>query len=301
MLPEKPSHTAHAAAAHRAAHQILERGVIFADPLALPILPEPINAMLQKAAAPHRRPMRLFIAARTRFAEDALARALAMGTDTGTATTQIVVLGAGLDTYAYRTPARAGLRIFEVDHPATQLWKRQRLEEIKVTPPPGLIFAPVDFERETLEHGLQAAGFDFTQRTFFTWLGVVPYLSEASVWTTLRFIGRLSGGASVVFDYSDPPSTLSPEAQRAHQMRAEYVAKIGEAWRCYFDGALLREGLLAAGFSEIEDLGPRQLGERYFSPWRTPDAAPLHARGGHVVLAQSNGGASVLPAAFKPA
>src|SRR5271165_5506686 len=118
----EPSRTARAAAFHRAAHQVLEHGRIFADPLALTILGADGDVIAREAEkhASGRR-MRIFIALRTRFAEDALAGTVERGVR------QLVVLGAGLDTYAYRGPLRERLRILEVDHPATQTWKRERL------------------------------------------------------------------------------------------------------------------------------------------------------------------------------
>jgi methyltransferase (TIGR00027 family) len=119
----KPSRTAWGAARHRAAHQLLEGGRVFSDPLAIRILGEDPEEVVREAAEPSRRAMRSFIAARTRFAEDALARAVQGGVE------QLVILGAGLDTFAYRSPFRERLRVFEVDYPATQEWKRQRLAE----------------------------------------------------------------------------------------------------------------------------------------------------------------------------
>ncbi len=214
----QPSRTARAAARHRAAHQILEGGRIFADPLALRILDEEPETVVRKAESdPASRRMRLFIAVRTRFAEDALAAAVERGVR------QVVVLGAVLDTYAYRNPLRDRVRIFEVDHPATQAWKRRRLAETAIPLPDSLTFAPIDFERETLSEGLAAAGFEPARQTFFTWLGVVPYLAEEVVWSTLGFIASLPNGAHVVFDYSDPPDSLSPEARILHDRRAMRV------------------------------------------------------------------------------
>ena len=120
MQTGRPSRTAYAAARHRALHQILEGGRIFADPLAVAILGESEAALAEAASRdPRGGRMRLFIAIRSRFAEDALRRG---GRCRGVS--QLVVLGAGLDTYAYRGAMRDKLRIFEVDHPATQAWKR---------------------------------------------------------------------------------------------------------------------------------------------------------------------------------
>lgn len=216
-----PSRTAFAAASHRAAHQILEKGSIFSDPLAVRILGVDAETVAREAEAqPLRRGMRMFIAVRTRFAEDALAAAVERGVR------QLVVLGAGLDTYAYRSNLGDRLRIFEVDHPATQEWKRQRLADAAITIPDSLTFAPTDFERETLSDGLAAAGFDSLQETFFTWLGVVPYLTQDAFWSTLRFIVGLRNGAHVVFDYSNPPSSFSGEARANYEKRAARVAEL---------------------------------------------------------------------------
>jgi methyltransferase (TIGR00027 family) len=276
MQRGEPSRTAQAAAFHRAAHQVLEQGRIFADPLALRILGETADTVAREAEArPSGRRMRIFIAVRTRFAEDALAAAVGRGVS------QLVVLGAGLDTYAYRGSMRDRLRIFEVDHPATQAWKRHRLAEAKIPVPAGLTFAPVDFERETLAAGLAAAGFDGTQQTFFTWLGVVPYLTEEAAWSTLNFIAGLPNGAHVVFDFSDPPATFSAELRASHDRRAAHVAELGEPWINYMEPAELRAKLRAIGFAEVEDLGPPQIALRYF-PNRM---APAPNRGGHIVRA----------------
>lgn len=275
----KPSRTAWAAAAHRAAHQVLEQGRIFADPLALRILGEDAETVARKARElPSGRRMRIFIAVRTRFAEDALADAVERGVR------QVVVLGAGLDTYAYRSTLRDRIRIFEVDHPATQAWKRQRLEEAAIPIPSSLTFAPVDFEHQTLAEGLAAAGFDSSQQTFFTWLGVVPYLTEETVWSTLGFIASLPNGAHVVFDYSNPPASLPAEMRVRHERRAQRVAELGEAWLNYFESDELHVSLIALGFCEIEDLGPPQIAARYF-PNRV---TTLPDKGGHILRATSS-------------
>jgi len=278
MQPGQPSRTARAAAAHRAAHQILEQGRVFTDPLALRILGEDSAALVQEAEQnPYRRAMRMFIAARTRFAEDALAQAVAQGLS------QLVVLGAGLDTYAYRSALGQRLRIFEVDHPATQAWKRQRLADAAIALPPNLTFAPVDFERQTLPQGLAAAGFDPARRTFFTWLGVVPYLTERAVFDTLAYIASLPAGAQVVFDYANPPASLEPQARAILERRAAQVAELGEAWLSYFEPEPFHAQLSALGFPTIEDLGPVQIAARYF-PERPGSG---REKGGHILRAAS--------------
>jgi methyltransferase (TIGR00027 family) len=275
MKAGEPSRTARSAAAHRAAHQLLEQGSIFADPLALAILGEPAETVAEEAQSdPSRRRMRLFIAMRTRLAEDAIGRAAGDGVG------QLVVLGAGLDSFAYRNPHRH-LRVFEMDHPETQAWKRQRLAEAKIDAPASLTFAPIDFERETLPEALARAGFDSTRPAFFSWLGVVPYLTEDAVFATLGVIGQLPRGTQVMFDYGDPPETLAPETRALHDTRAHRVAALGEPWISHFDPVLLAEKLHALGFSEIDDKGPVRLAERFFAGLPTPSSD----RGGHVVLA----------------
>jgi methyltransferase (TIGR00027 family) len=212
---------------------------------------------------------------RSRFAEDAVAAAVVRGAQ------QLVVLGAGLDTFAYRSPFGARVRVFEVDHPATQAWKRERLVEAAIAPPEWLTFAPIDFERETLADGLAAAGLDASRQTFFTWLGVTPYLTEAAIWSTLGFIASVPGGAHVVFDYVNPPDSLTETNQADHHRIAERVQAMGEPWVTFFDTAALRAKLHALGFGEVEDLGPREIASRYF-PARA-DLAP--EKGAHVVRA----------------
>ncbi len=172
-----PSRTAWGAAGHRAAHQVLEDGRIFRDPLALRILGEDADGVVDNArATPRRTPMRIFIAVRHQVAEDALARHVADGTR------QVVVLGAGLDTFAYRNPfADNGVRVFEVDHPATQEWKRDTLARTGIPIPDAVTFAPVDFETDDLATRMAASGVDLAAPTFFLWLGVVPYLTREAV------------------------------------------------------------------------------------------------------------------------
>src|ERR1700674_3111264 len=184
MQAGEPSHTARGAAAYRAIHQTLEGGVIFSDPFASKILDDETRARLDETAAdPSLRPMRLFIAARSRFSEDTLAACVARGVR------QVVVLGAGLDTFSLRNPyAGLGVRVFEVDYPATQQWKRERLNEAGLAIPGSLTFAPVDFERQSLADGLKIAAFDPDRPAFFQCLGAVRYVTREAVSATLGFI-----------------------------------------------------------------------------------------------------------------
>jgi methyltransferase (TIGR00027 family) len=262
MQPGQPSRTALGAAGLRAAHQVLDGAAIFADPLALRILGADADELVREAKAeadPFRQRLRWFIAIRSRIAEDALAAAIKLGVR------QLVVLGAGLDTYAYRAPRAQDLRIFEVDHPATQTWKRERLTEADIPLPAALTFVPVDFERQTLADGLAAAGFDSMQQTFFTWLGVVPYLTDEAIFATLGFIAGVSGGAHVVFDYVNPQGSVTEPGRRAaHEALSARVAGMGESIRNHFDSAALHARLKALGFRDLEDFGWAEISARFF-------------------------------------
>jgi methyltransferase (TIGR00027 family) len=158
-VKDAPSRTAERVALRRAAHQVLDHPKVFDDPLAV--------AIAGVSEFPHEtlfaRLLRAFMAVRSRYAEDQLTSAIARGVR------QYVVLGAGLDTYAYR--AAPEVRVFEVDHPATQAWKRSRLEDAGIAIPDSMRFVPVDFERQNLADELAQAGFNMDQPAFFSWLG----------------------------------------------------------------------------------------------------------------------------------
>ena len=278
MQTGQPSRTALGAAAHRAAHQVLERGRILSDPLAIAILGAPVESLNDESRhESFNRALRLFIALRSRLAEEAVAAHMTRGLR------QLVILGAGLDTYAYRSPFGSTLRFFEVDHPATQEWKRARLRAAGISIPGSLRFAPVDFERETLADGLAAAGLDPGLPTFFSWLGVVPYLTEAAIFGTLAYIAGLSGGAQVIFDYANPRTDGDP-ARAGHEVLAARVAFIGEAFENYFDTDVLTERLRGLGFTDMQDWGPAQIAARFF-PGRV--ANPTN-RGGHILRASQS-------------
>jgi methyltransferase (TIGR00027 family) len=272
MRTGQPSRTALRAAAHRAAHQTCEDGAVFRDPLATSILgAAPERVLASPLDAPEVRSMRLFIAARSRFAEERLAVAVARGVR------QYVVLGAGLDTFALRNPF-AGLKVFEVDHPASQAWKRERMREAALAPSETLTFAPVDFERETLAGGLAAAGFQAEAPAVFAWLGVVVYLTRTAVFDTLAFI---AGGANeVVFDYGEPNAAFPKDRRPRLAAREARLAEMGEPWLTRFEPPELATKLSELGFEEVEDLGPGDIAARFLGlPGRK-------GPGGHLVSAR---------------
>jgi methyltransferase (TIGR00027 family) len=260
----QPRSTAQRVAMKRAAHQLLDDPKVFDDPLALHMIGKEYASALradprQFETAPLSPYLRAFVAARSRYAEDELALGVRRGV------CQYVILGAGLDTFAYRNPYPQGvLHVFEVDHPATQAWKRARLEEAAIALPGDLTFAPVDFEAQTLAEGLLAAGFDSDKCTFFSWLGVTEYLTTNAVMTTLRFIASAPVASGVVFDYMLSPSLLTAAQRSRFDSLAQRVASAGEPWQTFFDPGLLTMDLRALGFGYSEDNGPEEINARYF-------------------------------------
>lgn len=255
----RPSATAQGAAMLRAAHQVLDEPRIFADPLAVKVIGG--QAMAALALDPQRygrsRSLRAYVALRSRYAEDRLAEAVRRGVG------QYVVLGAGLDTFAYRNPY-PGLDVFEVDHPATQAWKRERLKEAGIAAPATLTFAPVDFEVQTLADGLRRAGLRAHEPVFFSLLGVAVYITRPALMGTLRFVASRPPGSEIVFSYSVPAEMLTDAQKQAREASAKRVAAIGEPWISYYDPEALAAEVKALGFGLVQDLNPAQANERYF-------------------------------------
>ncbi len=261
MEAARPSRTALRVALRRAAHQLYDaRPLVLDDPIAVPILGEEYLPELHKTGTKLEKPfsvaLRAFLVARSRYAEDTLASAIAQGL------TQYVLLGAGLDTFAYRNPY-PNLRVFEVDHPATQQWKHELLKTNRIPIPPNLTFVPVDFEHQTFPTQLLAAGFDSNIPTFFAWLGVVPYLTLEAFRSTLRFIAAQPAGSGLVFDYGQPRSALPFFEQLAHDSLAARVKQAGEPFQLFFTPREIAVEL--AAFYNLEDLGSPELNSRYFA------------------------------------
>jgi methyltransferase (TIGR00027 family) len=272
MQESRPSRTALRVALRRAAHQIYDPPPhVLEDPIAVPILGPEFAADLHKTATKLHKPfsaaLRAFLVARSRYAEDQLAAAVADGV------TQYVLLGAGLDTFAYRNP-HPNLRVFEVDHPATQQWKRDLLQKNAIPIPSTLTFAPVDFEapaveapdqdfeRESLPTQLERAGFNPHAPTFFAWLGVVPYLTLPAFRATVNFIARSAPGSGLVLDYSQPRAALPFLEQLAWDSLASRVQLAGEPFQLFFTPAEIAAQF--ASFYSIEDLDSNEINARYF-------------------------------------
>jgi len=246
-------------AVRRAAHQLLDRPLVFEDPFALKIIgPDAAAATQAKADGRVSSSFRAFMAVRSRYSEDELAHAVTRGV------CQYVVLGAGLDTFAWRNPW-PGLRVFEVDFPATQHWKRQRLANVGMDVPSWLTFAPVDFESQTLADGLRAAGFRTDQPAYFSWLGVTMYLTREAFESTVSFIGTLPACSGVTFDYAMERSELGVFEKLALDHLGRKVAAMGEPFQLFFRPAELTATMRRLGFGEIEDVGSDDLNARYLA------------------------------------
>jgi len=248
----------------RAAHQLYDTPRILDDPIARRIIgaqgEEELRTQRHRFDTRIARRLRAFLVARSRVAEEALAAAVARGVR------QYVVLGAGLDTFAFRNPYPASLlRVFEVDHPATQGWKRARLSAAGIPLPEGLTFVPVDFETQSLAAALDAAGLRSERPAFFSWLGVTMYLTHDAVLATLRYVASsLPEGSAIVFDYVVPLSSVALVPRLAARALLLRLAASGEPWRTFFDPAVLEAQLRALGFTHTEDSGPDELHARFF-------------------------------------
>jgi methyltransferase (TIGR00027 family) len=257
MQTGKPSKTALRVAIRRAAHQIIDHPRVLDDPIAVQLLGPGFARDMERAMHPIARDFRAFMAARSRYVEDQLAIAVANGV------TQYVILGAGLDTFAYRNPFPE-LRVFEVDFPATQEWKHFMLRDAGITPPESLTFVPLDFEHKTLTDGLADAGFSGRASTFFGWLGVVPYLTLDAFRATLHVVARLPAGSGISFDYAFAPETLSPKRRVIFDALSARVRAAGEPFKLFFTPEQMVSELRSAGFKGIEQSDSGQLNELYF-------------------------------------
>jgi methyltransferase (TIGR00027 family) len=257
METGRASKTALRVAIRRAAHQLADPPPVLDDPIAVRLIGSGYARDLDRAMEKVARDFRAFMAARSRFVEDRLAEAVAKGVS------QYVVLGAGLDTFAYRNPFPR-LRVFEVDFPATQEWKRELLRQAGIAAPDSLTFVAIDFEHKALAEGLAEAGFDDRRPAYFGWLGVVPYLTMEAFRATLRDVARLPEGTAITFDFAFPPETLSPGRRVIFDRLAQRVTTAGEPFRLFFTPAQLESELRATGFRRIEQVDTDRLNELYF-------------------------------------
>jgi len=261
MKTGRASRTALRVAIRRAAHQLIDQPRVLEDPIVVRLLGDGYARDMERAMHKVARDFRAFMAARSRYAEDRLAGTV------GSSVTQCVILGAGLDTFAYRNPF-PGLRVFEVDFPATQEWKLDLLEKAGIAVPSNLVFVPLDFEHKSLGEGLAEAGLDFDRPAFFSWLGVVPYLTLDAFRATVSALTRMPAGTTVCFDYAFSPETLSPARRAVFNALSERVAAAGEPFRLFFTPEKLNLELRNAGFHRIEQVDSDDLNSIYFADRR---------------------------------
>jgi methyltransferase (TIGR00027 family) len=256
--------TARGVAGLRAAHQLIDDAPpILDDPVILRLLgpeTEPhIRSDFERYQSPPARGLRSHIVLRSRIAEDALRDAVARGI------VQYVLLGAGLDTFAYRQPSwAAALEIIEVDQPSSQADKRSLLDAADIRIPGNVRYADVDFEHETLAEGLRRCGVGFDRPTFFSWLGVTMYLTREAIDGILATVASFPKGSEIVLTFVPPPR---PDDE-AGRFIAERAAALGEPWLSYFEPAEIDAVLRAHGFSDVRFFTREMVIRRYYADRR---------------------------------
>jgi methyltransferase (TIGR00027 family) len=240
----------------RAMHQVLDDNPrILDDPLAVGLVGGSSRDEIL-AAPPDSRPpewFRSIFVLRSRYTEDSLAEAAARGVK------QYVMLGAGMDTFAYRQPAWASaIRVFEVDHPESQAFKRETLLKKGISIPANVEFCPIDFEQVSLADGLAKSSLDRSNTAFFSWLGVTQYLTRPAIDATLRFVQSMPKGSELVTEYILPPDHWSPDEQPFLESVVAAVKELGEPWLTYFTSEELLDHLREIGFSDVTVLTPEE-------------------------------------------
>lgn len=274
MRAGKPSATAIGAAAFRAAHLHLFDGApIHADTFALPLLglagSGELRSFLQRLDAPAPRRVSAYFALRHRYSEDRLHAALARGV------AQVVLLGAGLDSFALRHPqVPREVSFVEVDHPDTQRWKLERLAALNLATP-SVRYLPVDFAAQDLATELASAGLAPARPTFFAWLGVTQYIAERATRETLSLVARHAAGSEIVFDVILPLDGLAPDELAVSRAAEMASSARGEPWLSYFQPESFASSVRALGFSRVERLTPEGAAAYYVG--QPPEVTPLHA------------------------
>ena len=268
MAARQQGRTADGAALGRAIHLLYARPVVFADYYALDLVSAPARFVcrspllyrlfLKRGVAPYLDFVASTLSA-MRYLEDRLAEAV------HEAFTQYVVLGAGLDSFALRRlDLCQTLRVFEVDHPATQALKRERIERFLGAPPEHLEFVPADFERQSLEEVLANSGFDPGARTLFSWIASIPYIDASAVHETFRAIADLSAeGSEIVFNFgswgaSSGGGSMNQALDRATQRR-------GEPLKSSFEPEALLRAVCDMGYARVALLDSDAQTRRYFA------------------------------------
>jgi methyltransferase (TIGR00027 family) len=252
----QPSQTAMTAAAARAAHLLVDSEPrIFADSLAALLLGDKAESYLRYHREHGDHPLlagtRAQATCRSRFTEDQLVLAAARGT------AQYVILGAGLDSFACRSELAGRLRVFEVDHPATQQRKRALLAAAGLAEPPTLTWVPVDFETDELIASLTAAGLDPSAPAFVSWLGVTMYLTAEAIGATLASLSRLAPGSELVTDYMLTADLRDADGVAYADLVMPDSERRGEPWLSFFTPEQMTGLLTRHGFTGVRDVRQR--------------------------------------------
>jgi methyltransferase (TIGR00027 family) len=211
--------------------------------------------------SPFTRPFRASIVARARFIEDLVTEQAARGVE------QYVILGAGLDTFAQRRPELAAqLRVFEIDRPGPQAWKRQRLVELGLGIPPFLRLVPVDFEAgDAWWEQLAAAGFDSGRPAVVASTGVSMYLTKEAIMATLRQVAALAQGSTLAMSFMLPIELTDPEVRAGVERAIEGARANGTPFISFFTPSEMLSLARDSGFSEVQHVSAAMLAERYFA------------------------------------
>lgn len=201
------------------------------------------------------------ILARARYTEDCIEKAVRRGMH------QYVILGAGMDTFALRRPEfLKELQVFEIDHPETQAFKRERLAQANLDPPAALHFVPVDLARERLSAALERSSYNPKAMTLFSWPGVTYYLTREEVLSTFGAIRTLApSGSAVVFDYLDSGFFAPENPHKSVHLVLEKVQGVGEPMNTGFDPPDLAAELARLGYRFLEDMSATEIERHYFS------------------------------------
>lgn len=266
---KQPSQTALTAAAARAAHLLVDdEPVIFADTLAADLLGDRADELIgyHRLHGSHLvlASARTQVTCRSRYTEQAVADALGRGV------AQYVILGAGLDSFAYRSPLAGRLAVFEVDQPATQEWKRQRLADRGLIVPPHARLVPVDFETDSLWSRLACAGFDATSPALVSWLGVTMYLTRDAIGAVVRELGQSASGTELILDYMLPADLRDDVGNSYVEQVAPAAAERGEPWLSFFSPPQMTALLSGHGFGRASHIAQRDVGTD--AMWRRTDA-----------------------------
>jgi methyltransferase (TIGR00027 family) len=263
-----PGHTATLAAVGRAIHSESEKPLVV-DHLAIGLAGEAGATLMAQLTSQlpeiSRQSFGLAFAIRTRFVEDAVEAAIRDGVG------QYVILGAGLDSFAYRRPELSErLKILEVDRASSQAWKRSRLEKMGITIPASVAFVPVDHEKDDLRAGLVKPGFDPSAPAIVSAIALTQYLAQPAIERILELVASFVSGSRLVVTYVVPATELTETAAAGLAWTMSQAEERGERFLSLFSPAGFSELLKRSGFDRVDDVGPRELHQMYLAD--RPDA-----------------------------